>query len=173
MTAAEALRLTQAWAFSSGASANLTGMKVQLTGDFEIDIRGANLVYQSKTHQLIVSGLVGQDMLQLTASTAAWQKLQTAAAREGITMGEGQFTLAEATTKLNADPPVLMLSKPFTDGAMKEQQFLIEVRWLLEWATHWRKTRLRELFSGSSPEELARQGMAYVAWAHEKRPRPW
>lgn len=172
MTAGEALRLTQAWAHSSGADADLAGMAVQPGGDFEVQVRGARLAFQSGLHRLVVSGLVGQDMLQLTVSPAAWQKLQRAAALEAPTLGEGQFELLSVKT-LNADPPVLLLSKAFSNGALSEQQFLIEVRWLLEWATHWRKIRLRELFSGRTPEELDKQGRTYVEMARRQRPRPW
>lgn len=172
MTAGEALRLTQAWTFSSRTAADLSGMKVQPGGDYEIEVRGAHLAYQSANKLLLVSGLVGSGMVQFSVAPEPWQELQAAAAREALTLGEGTFELVK-TTPFHAEPPVLLLSKAFSDGTISEQQFLIEVRWLLEWATHWRKTRLPELSSGLSAQEQERKGKAYVELARRQRPRPW
>lgn len=172
MNAAEALRLTQAWAHSSKGAQDLAGMRVQPSGDFEVDIRGAHLAYRGASRQLVVSGLVGTGMVQFTAAPEPWQELQAAAAREAPTLGEGQFELVKKKV-FHSEPPVLLLSKAFSDGSMSETQFLIEVRWLLEWATHWRKTRLPELNSGRSDQEIERLGRGHVEWARTRRPRPW
>lgn len=172
MTAGDALRLTQAWAHSSRAATDLAGMVVQPGGDFEVDVRGAHLAYRSASKQLVVSGLVGTGVVQFTVAPEPWQELQAAAAREANTLGEGRFELVDRKI-FHSDPPVLLLSKAFSDGKMTETQFLIEVRWLLEWATHWRKTRVPELFSARSPQEIERLGLGYVEWARKRRPRPW
>lgn len=172
MNAGDALRLTQAWAHSSRAATELAGMTVQPSGDFEVDVRGAHLAYSSASRQLVVSGLVGTGVVQFIVAPEPWQELQAAAAREANTLGEGRFELVDRKV-FHSDPPVLLLSKAFSDGKMTETQFLIEVRWLLEWATHWRKTRVPELFSARTPQEIERLGQGYVDWARKRRPRPW
>lgn len=80
--------------------------------------------------------------MRLTVSPTAWQGLQRAATLKALALGEGRFELL-VVMSLNADPPVLLLSKAFSDDALSEQQLMIEVGWLLEWATHCRETRLR------------------------------
>lgn len=172
MNTADALRLTQAWAYNGRGNPPLTGLNIHPSGDFEVLIRGARLLYRAGEGRLIVSGLVGGDSVQLSTSPAAWKKLQAAAQREAVTMGEGVFELVTTKT-MNAEPPVLLLSKSFADGEMQEMQFVVEVRWLLEWATYWRKTRLWELFSGRSEETVSLEGQAHVDWARRHRPRPW
>ncbi len=166
MSVERAEKLIQAWSGGSLSKLNLG------SGKFLTLANGVFFRFESEKQRLLASGLVGSDAHQFTASKKPWQDLQTTAARESNTLGEGNFELVP-TKLFNSDPPVLLLTKDFANGAISEEQFLIEVSWLREWATHWRKKRMVELTSGLSPQEIERRGQDHVEWAKRNRPRPW
>jgi hypothetical protein len=165
MTPEKAKNLIEAWSRSRQ-------QKLAASGEFLVEAGGVFLCYDSDAKQLLASGLVGQDMLQFNSSNKPWQRLQAAAVREKATLGEGHFELVQKKL-FNVDPPILLLTKAFDDGSISDEQFIIEVQWLREWATHWRKTRMVELSSGVSEQLIEQQGKAYVEAAQKKRPRPW
>lgn len=171
MTADHAIRLVNAWQGKSGMT-DIAKLLITPNGDFSYQGRGAIFHYEGQTKRLIVSGLVGQRMLQFTAAREPWDELQFYAAREQVTLGEGSFELV-STALLTFTPPVLLLRKSFFDGAISNQQFILETRWLLEWATHWRTRRLPEIYSTDPAETVARKGEEHVAFALRNRLRPW
>lgn len=165
MSPEKAETLIQAW--SQGGGRILSD-----SGRFLVSVRGVFFRYDSDAKQLLASGLVGQDMVHFNSSNKPWQRLQAAAVREEATLGEGHFELVQEKL-FHVDPPILLLTKAFDDGAMSDEQFIIEVGWLREWATHWRMQRMRELSSGASQQVIEQQGKDYVEAAQKKRPRPW
>ena len=168
MTLDQAIRLTQAWAGSVNESFDQAA--ISPSGNFRGLFGGAEIAYDAQTKTLLVEGLVIHDASVLVEDLEFLDEIRRAGEREPYTRGEGYFFIEPQP--LGYTEPQLTLRKDFTDGSFSNRQFVREVGWLLEWATHWRMVRYPQLID-ETEEERIRKAPQIEAWARKKRPRPW
>jgi hypothetical protein len=100
-----------------------------------------------------------------------WQALLDAGQREQATMGEGSFELFREPL-YEFVPDVVLLTKAFEASGLPQNQFNLEVRWLLTAATHWRTLRYNRVMQ--DPEDtVVRDGRQLNERMLKERPRPW
>ena len=66
-----------------------------------------------------------------------------------------------------------ILTKAFHAAPRSVNQFVLEVDWLVHWATYWRDERWNEIFSVRTLDQLNKEAQEAQAWALKKHPRPW
>jgi hypothetical protein len=143
-------------------------MQVAADGAFVTMARGAFLRYEINQRALLVSALVRYNMPGLSLRPSFVQKLTRTGERERPTLGEGEFEFYTQPL-FDFEPEVVLLTKPFRDGAIDPPQFSREVRWLLRCAQHWRIKRFNDVL-GSAEEDLIPEGQRIVSvWPA----RPW
>jgi hypothetical protein len=168
MNASQALQLVQHWGRSSRDMRYVAQLKVAADGAFLTMAGGAFLRYEAAQRTLLVSGMVGYNMSGLSSEAYFMQKLTRTAARERSTLGEGEFEFYPQPL-FGFEPDVVLLTKPFRDGAIDPAQFSREVRWLLRCAYHWRLERFNDVL-GKVEEDLIPEGQRIVSvWPA----RPW
>lgn len=168
MSADRALILTRAWAASIGES--LENMTVSPNGDFRGLFGAAEIVYSSRDKMLSAMGLVDIDATPMLEDQEFFDEMKRTGEREPSTMGEGYFYIEK--TPFNARLPQLTLRKDFTNAMLEPKRFILEVDWLMEWATYWRKIRSVQVVS-KPEEELIREAAGIEEWVKKNRPRPW
>ncbi len=170
MTNNEALGLLQAWAEDVRDPHYGTTLKVGAQGDFLAKSKGAFFRYAPESGSLIVSGLVGYGVTLHSKHPTSWDRLVRAGHREWATLGDGAFELYRDPL-YELKPDVVLLSKTFVQS-MSEMQFIVQVRWLLNAATHWRTLRYNRVMQ--DPEsDLIRDGAIINERMQKERPRPW
>lgn len=173
MEAAEALRITKAWAEESGSTHSLQDMEVAGDGSFTVEAGGAFFRYKPDSKTLLVSGLVAYNLKNyFTVIPADWESLMGAATRERSTLAEGHLELVKEQL-LRWKPDVVLLTKPFVDNKINNRRFFTEVRWLLEWGTYWRTRRYSEVLASNDENALIREAAEINEWIKKNRPRPW
>ncbi|MCE2660074.1 MAG: hypothetical protein LW854_17845 [Rubrivivax sp.] len=168
MNASQALQLVQHWGRDSRDMRYIGQMQVAADGGFLTMARGAFLRYEANQRTLLVSALVRYKMPGLSLRPSFVQKLTRTGERERTTLGEGEFEFYTQPL-FDFEPEVVLLTKPFRDGAIDPAQFSREVRWLLRCAQHWRIKRFNDVL-GSAEEDLIPEGQRIVSvWPA----RPW
>ncbi len=170
MTNNEALLLLKAWAGEVRDPHYAITLKLGARGDFLAKSKGAFFRYAPESGSLIVSGLVGHGVTLHSKYPKTWERLLRAGQREWATLGDGAFELyREPLYELK--PDVILLSKTF-GNSISEMQFIVQVRWLLDAATHWRTLRYNRVMQ--DPEsDLIREGAIINERMQKERPRPW
>ncbi len=168
MTLDRAIFLTQAWGKRTGDSFDQA--TIAPNGDFRGVFGGAEIAYIATRKTLLVEGLIIQDATVLVEDEELLDEIKRVGNREPYTRGEGYFFIE--LTPLDYANPQLTLCKDFVDGAIEPAQFVREVEWLLEWATHWRRVRYPQLIVQTEEEQI-RQAPEIEARARRLRPRPW
>lgn len=166
-----ALNLVKMWGQDSKDMTLVATMTVEPNGGFLTKSAGAFFRYDATKKQLLVSGLVRYNVKIHSEFPDTWDKQIRASKREWATLGEGHLELY--TQKLfEFGPDVVLLTKTFTDGAIKPAQFAAEVRWLLSGAYYWFMKRYNEVLV--TPEKtLIAQGAKINEEMLKTRPRPW
>ena len=163
-----ALRLVQAWGRESGDMRFIGQLKVDSRGGFLTQASGAFFRYESDKGRLLVSGLVGYNVLIHTKYPETWQELLGAGMRERATLGEGSFELYPHQL-FHLKPDVILLTKSFIDDVADPKQFAVEVRWLLSAANYWLIKRYSEV-AEKQEDELIREAPGINSrWPK----RPW
>lgn len=171
MTLDQAIALARTW--GREVKEPFSNAQVFPNGDFRGQFGGAELYYLAVDSTLYAQGLVQSDASLMAEDPEDFDEMKRAGDREPSTMGEGKFYLERTPHKPHkAGTPKLALRKAFRNGAIEPRQFVVEVDWLMEWSTYWRKQRSIEV--QTQPEaELIQEAPEIEAWAKKNRPRPW
>ena len=171
----DALAMVQTWVLESRASErDIAGsLKVNSRGEFEVQVKGAVFRYQPKSHELLVSGLVGYDLKSLGLFPDKWQFLVRTGQRESTTMmyGEAYFELLRRPI-FDLESDVLLLTKRYTTRITDGRLLSVQIRWLLSDADYWFVNRYNEIM-GKREDELIKEAPGINEWMSKNRPRPW
>ena len=171
----DALAMTQAWITDVGADERdiVGSLRVDKTGAFLAQIKGAYFRYMPADKVLLVSGVVGDDLKSLGMFPRKWQRLVEIGRREYTTLmyGEAEFELYRDPL-LGLKPDVVLLTKTYHDRLTDGRLLGIQIRWLLLDANYWFVNRYNEVMS-KTEEELIREAPERNEWMLKNRPRPW
>jgi len=168
----QALKLVQGWSTGVRDTRYTSKMQVDAQGGFLTEAKGAIFRYQPETKTLLVSGVLAHDAyIFYSKHPDFWKELIEAGKREYTTLGEGEFELYTKPL-LNMKPEIVLLTKKFTDDVIEQEQFILEVRWLLTAATYWRTLR-RGYVLTAPVEKLIQEAPLINERMLRERPRPW
>ena len=164
----KALLLTKAWC--DEAHESFSKVEIAANGDFRGVVGAPEIIYSNQDKRLVVLGLVINNATVIVKRYELFTDFETVGKHEPYTLGEGYFFIEK--TPMGKDNPQLTLRKDFTDGSISPQQFVKEVRWLMQWSTHWYMKRSGDVL-GQPIEELIKKSPAIETEARKNNPRPW
>ncbi len=164
----QAILLTKSWC--EEAHESFAKVEISPNGDFGGILGAPDVIYSTQNKRLSIEGLIIDDASIMIEYPELFADIETVGKHEPYTLGEGYFFIEKMP--MGQKEPQLTLRKDFTDGSITPSQFVKEVRWLMEWSTHWRLQR--SLIVINKPEaQLIEEAPTIEAWARKNRPRPW
>jgi hypothetical protein len=138
MEADQALKLVEAFGKSVSDNAYVGRMQVDARGGWVTRARGGTFRYDPVKKKLTFSSFIASGLVTFAEIPARWEKLVRHGKRMPKVMGDGYFELiTEKPFLSHTSFPLLMLSKDFTDGSIKPEQFIKEAQWLLYGGVFW------------------------------------
>jgi hypothetical protein len=174
MEADQALKLVEAFGKSVRDSAYVGRMQVDARGGWVTRARGGTFRYDPVKKKLIFSSFIASGVSALAEIPEAWEQLVRHGKRMPKVMGDGYFELiSEKPFLSHTSFPLLMLSKDFTDGSIKPDQFIKEAQWLLYGGVFWGSGPKPYGLTGviTEPEELLIKVAEEIQ--RDRPARPW
>jgi hypothetical protein len=174
MEADQALKLVEAFGKSVRDNAYVGRMQVDPRGGWVTRARGGTFRYDPVKKKLMFSSFIASGLVALAEVPQYWDDLVRHGKRMPKVMGDGYFELIKAGPFLDHnDFPLLMLTKDFSDGGIKPEQFIIEAQWLLYGGVFWGGGPKPYGFIGvqTQPEEVLIKVAEKIQ--KERPPRPW
>jgi hypothetical protein len=174
MEADQALKLVEAFGKSVRDNAYVGRMQVDARGGWVTRARGGTFRYDPVKKKLMFSSFIASGLVTLSQVPEYWDNLIRHGKRMPKVMGDGYFELIKTGPFLDHNSfPLLMLTKDFSDGGIKPEQFIIEAQWLLYGGVFWGGGPDPYGFGGvqSQPESVLIKVAEKIQ--KERPPRPW
>jgi hypothetical protein len=174
MEADQALKLVEAFGKSVKDNAYIGRMQVDARGGWVTRARGGTFRYDPVKKKLMFSSFIASGLVTLSQVPEYWDNLIRHGKRMPKVMGDGYFELILTGPFLDHNSfPLLMLTKDFSDGGIKPEQFIIEAQWLLYGGVFWGSGPDPYGFGGvqSQPESVLIKVAEEIQ--KERPPRPW
>jgi hypothetical protein len=174
MEAHQALKLVEAFGKSVKDNAYVGRMQVDARGGWVTRARGGTFKYDAVNKKLKFSSFIASGVVAIANIPEYWDQLVRHGKRMPKVMGDGYFELIREGPFLDHNRfPLLMLTKDFSDGNIKPEQFIIEAQWLLYGGAFWGSGPDPYGFGGvqSQPESVLIKVAEEIQ--RERPNRPW